>query len=387
MAIQRNEIRQAHVKTLKAEASRHDLPLKEILSTLQRFGISAFFTQTRQSNFVESMMIIKTGSSRPEGEADIKVIRKMKTIYDQSNRLGKVEHLVCKALIKRIEGGLSLGEAMSGIFSDQYCNLISAMSEGDNIVDAVKSATIRQKESIRTEVMSFVKVGGGYLFFLFICNLINYVYEIYIERKAEVPKAFRFFTEPEAQFAIANLVAQFTVPILITTFFLLLVNRKILPKLSGERRLLFDSYYPPAWLYKRKVAIGMFSSITLLIKDAGVKPIMAVSTLIKLAPPYEKDHLNMIKASISRGDDGTQQFSTGLLPKPLELQLQLAGQGESASVDTALHIICNTGQAELLKSMNRMSTYLLLAFIIFGAWVGTAGIITGFQLFKSISAS
>lgn len=387
MAIPRNEIRQAQTKASRSDTSRHDLPLSEILTSLQRFAISTLFTQTRQSNFVESMMIIKSGSSKPEGDADIKVIRDMEEIYKQSNKLGTVEHLVCRALTKRMEAGLALGEAMTGIFSDQYCNLISAMSEGDTIVDAVRSATIRQKEIIRTELLSFFKVTGGFLVFLAICNLIHFVYEVYLERKTEVPKAFRFFREPEVQFAIANFVAELTVPILIIAGGMLIINRKFLPLLSGERRLLADGYYPPAWLYKKKVAISMFSSITLLIKDAGVKPIKAITTLLNRAAPYEKDHLSMIKASISRGDDGTQQFSTGLLPKQLELQLQLAGQGESASMDTALHIICNTGQAELLKSMNRMSTYLLIGFVVFGAWVGTAGLITGYQLFKSIPAS
>ncbi|MFV8386128.1 hypothetical protein ACNO5E_18700, partial [Vibrio parahaemolyticus] len=380
MNTQRRGARNANPRrqTQDGASSRHEVPLSQVLSRLQRLTITLFFSQKKQSNFVESMMIIKTGSSREGGEADISVLKKMEQIYLKTNSMVKVEFHVCKVLVKRMEAGMTLGDAMNGVFSPQYCNLLSAMNTGSKIVDAVKSATDRQKAMNAAEFMSTIKIGAGYLAIVGTCNLLHLLYNAYIERKAEAPKAFRYFREPETQFAIANFVADYTLVIFALTIVFILINRKVVPNLSGNTRALADSYYPPSWLYKSKLAVSMFSNITLLIKDAGVKPIAAINTLLSRAKPYEKDHLLMIKNSMSRGDEGTDQFSTGLLPPLLDLQLKLAGQGEGSSVNTALQIISTSGQSELVKTMKRTSTYMLVGMGFFSIWIAAGGISTGF---------
>lgn len=370
--------------------------LTSILTTDERLKIALFFRSKKQIEFINSLMIIKTESkpdtgkdemqSKGAGVADLLVLKRMKKIYEQSSSLGRVSAIVCKALIVRIRGGMGLGEAMYGMFSDSFCTLMSAKAANSDITSAIKGATERQSEVFRVELVSTIKLYAGFFILILAGNAMNLVHSFYEERKAQIPKAFKFFKEPELKFLIADFIANFTIPLILLVFTASIINRYVLPKLSGKVREKADSYYPPAVLYRSKLAMSLFSNIALLIKDAGIQPRLAIDKLLIWAKPYERDHLDMIKASIVSGAEGTDQFSTGLLPDELELKLKLAGQGEKASIKTALNIICNTGQRDLVNQMKRLSTLLMLILGGIGVWVLAGGLSVGMAVMKSLGA-
>lgn len=365
-----------------------NLHLNSELTAHQRIKIKLYFTKKRQIQFVESLMLIKLESASDEGKKlpDIIAIKRMRTIYKKSKQLFKVSDLVCDVLFKRIKRGSSLGDAMFGLFDDTFCTLISASSSSNDISSAIKSATERQSEIFKVEFMSTFKVYIGFISFIGAGNLLSLVESIFQARKLEAPKAFRYFEVPELKFQIAQIITDYSLPFVSCVLLASILNRYVLPRLSGDLREYFDNYYPPVKLFQSKLAMSMFSNIALLIKDAGIQPRLAIDKLMEKARPYEFDHLAKIHSNIITGQEGTDQFSTGLLPEILELKLKLAGQGDKASIATALNIINTSGQEDLVNKMKHLSTVAMLIQFIFSIWLLIAGIGVGITVMRSFGA-
>jgi hypothetical protein len=192
--------------------------------------------------------------------------------------------------------------------------------------------------------------------------------EYYRVQKAKIPTVDQFLEIPHTLYWAGNLVMEYMSIFGISVVAGLLVLEWLKHNWISEERDIFDLYFPPFILHKYLTGLSIFSGLTLLISHIKYETIEAIETLEPAANKYEAHHLGLMLDNLGEGEKGTRQLDTGLLTKKLQLTLRIAGEGESASIRTALEIINKQGKESLLSALRNIST-LILALIIFVAFL------------------
>ncbi|EKO3606974.1 hypothetical protein M6C35_001879 [Vibrio metschnikovii] len=350
------------------------LSLTELAGLLTALNIKLRFTQSNQAKFLEHFLSIK-GESLTSKETE-EVLTIMFRLYDQADTIGSgLMADVAQILLERINEGLSLHDAMSDMFLSNFGMIMRASSSKALTKDenaqvllnkAINIATKDAIEISKSQRNTTIKVMIGMMIMFLSLFAASAGSTYYQNLKQETPNVDEFIDIPTLLYRLGDWFVDYSLLMLIAVAILIVAQRYFMKNWLGENREFLDNYWPPFIIYRLIAGLTIFSGLTLLISYIRYETITAIEALHQSASEYERYHLEMMIDKLSEGEAGTRQLDTGLLTKDLKLTLQMAGEGESASIRTALEIINQEGKKSLISKLNHVSTLLML-FMIFAA--------------------
>ncbi len=345
------------------------LLLSEMTSIPKALIVRLTFTQSMQAEFLKHFLAIRGESEYQKQNQE--VLTTMIRLYKEDGTLrAKKMSLVAEVINERINDGLNMHSAMADMFSSSYVMIIKAGSSKSldkevgsqvRLNKAIKAATedaieiSKVQKGMRMKIM----IGLGFIFSSMVVAQKGSVH--YQQLKAEDPNIDRFIDIPHKLYWVGEFAVTYMPLVTLIGLICLFAIGWAVRNWFPDYRSSLDKYCPPFVMYKYLCGLNIFSGLTLLISYVRYETIEAIDALYSSASKYERMHLEKMGDNLGEGEKGTRQLDTGLLTKKLSLSLKIAGEGEAASVRTALEIINKQGKSSIVAAIKHTSTILLVA--------------------------
>lgn len=339
------------------------MTLDRLLSRGENLAISMRFGKSAQAKFLQHYLSIRgQGDETKEIE---EILSTMTSLYEESNAmLSKVYGLVAYVLFERCKEGVELHVAMSDMFDTSFCMILQAMGAEKSNRDLNAAIAITTKDTTsRMSVLKWTRIKStlsiiSILTAVAVCDVGRVHYETAINKD---PSVAEFIDVPYIPYAIGQVLAGHIPLIILVLFFFFAFQNNQKRTYLGLHRELLDKYYPPFILHRLFCGLTVFSGLTLLVSQIRCETIEALNMLHETSSTYEQHHISKMLNKLGEGDGGTMQLDTGLLTHELQLSLRIAGEGEAATIRTALEIINTEGQKSITETLVKLSSVMMAA--------------------------